>query len=69
MKQLTDPNKYLLIFGRARSTTLTAAKFHQMLSATEHTILNLQQLIRYKTEVMLPWEIFKKFLLSIHNPG
>ena len=27
-----------------------------MLSDTEHSILNLQQLIRYKTEVMLAWE-------------
>jgi hypothetical protein len=56
MEQLTEPHKAVLIFAPGRSTTLTAAKIHQMLSDTEHTILNLQQLIRYKTEVMLAWK-------------
>jgi energy-coupling factor transporter ATP-binding protein EcfA2 len=56
MKQLTEPHKAVLIFAPGSSTTLTAAKIHQMLSATKHTILNLQQLIRYKTEVMLAWK-------------
>jgi hypothetical protein len=55
MKQLTEPHNTILIFDPGRSTTLTATKIHQMLSATKHTILNLQQLIRYKTEVMFAW--------------
>jgi hypothetical protein len=52
MKQLTKSHKALLIFVAGSSTTLTAAKIHQMLSATKHVIMNLQQLIRYKIEVM-----------------
>jgi hypothetical protein len=55
MKPLTEPHNTVLIFYPGRSTTLTAAKIHQMLSATKHIILNLQQLIRYKTEVMFAW--------------
>ena len=57
MKQLTESQKVVLILAPGSSTTLTAAKIHQMLSDTEHSILNLQQLIRYKTEVMLAWKI------------
>jgi len=79
MKQLTEPNKAVLIFAPGSSTTLTVTKIHQMLSDTEHSILNLQQLIRYKTEVMLAWkskfdvllperqkstEIFQDFLIK-----
>jgi hypothetical protein len=56
IKQLTEPQKAVLIFAPGSSTTITAAKIHQMLSGAEHTILNLQQLIRYKTEVMLAWK-------------
>jgi len=56
IKQLTEPQNAVLIFAPGRSTTLTAAKIHQMLSAKEHIILNLQQLIRYKSEVMLAWK-------------
>ena len=56
MKHLTETHKVALIFAPGSSTTLTAAKIHQMLSDTEHIILNLQQLIRYKTEVMLAWK-------------
>jgi len=44
MKQLTEPHKAVLIVASGSSTTLTAAKIHQMLSDTEHTTLNLQQL-------------------------
>jgi ankyrin repeat protein len=55
MKELIEPNKALLIFAPGRSTTLTAAKIHQMLSATTHIILNLQQLVRYMPEVMFAW--------------
>jgi len=56
MKQLTKSHKALLIFTPGISTTITAAKVHQMLSDTEHIILNLQQMIRYKTDVMLSWK-------------
>ena len=56
MKQLTEPNKAVLIFAPGNSNSLTAAKIHQMLSDTEHVILNLQQLIRYKSEVILAWK-------------
>jgi hypothetical protein len=56
MKQLIQPHKAVLIFAPSRSTTLTAAKIHLMLSATTHIILNLQQLVRYKTDVMLAWK-------------
>jgi energy-coupling factor transporter ATP-binding protein EcfA2 len=56
MKQLTKNHKAVLIFAPGNSTTLTAAKIHQMFSNIEHIILNLQQLIRYKTEVMLAWK-------------
>ena len=55
MKQLIQSHNAVLIFAPGPSTTLTAAKIHQMLSATEHIILDLQQLIRYKTEAMLAW--------------
>ena len=53
IKQLTDPQEVVLIFAPGQSTTLTAAKIHQMLSATEHIILNLQQFARHKSVVML----------------
>jgi hypothetical protein len=56
MKQLLQTHKGVLIFAPGSSTTLTAVKIHQMLSDTEHITLNLQQLIRYKTEVMLAWK-------------
>jgi len=56
MKELTETHKAVLIFSPGISTTFTAAKIHQMLSDTEHIILNLQQLIPYKTEVMLAWK-------------
>jgi hypothetical protein len=55
MKQLTEPHKAVLIFAPGRSTTLTASKIQQMLSATKHTILNLQQFASHKYEVMLAW--------------
>ena len=56
MKLLTETHKAVLIFAPGSSTTLTAAKIHQMLSDTEQSIMNLQQLIRYKCEIMLGWE-------------
>jgi hypothetical protein len=56
MKQLTKSHKAVLIFASGTSTIITTAKIHQMLSATEHIILNLQQLIRYKSEVMFAWK-------------
>jgi hypothetical protein len=56
MKQLTETHKAVLIFAPGSSTNLTAPKIHQMLRDTEHIVLNLQQLIRYKTEVMLAWK-------------
>jgi len=56
MEQTTEPHKAILIFAPGRSTTITAAKINQMLSARKHVILNLQQLVRYKTEVMLAWK-------------
>jgi hypothetical protein len=56
MEQMIESHKAVLIFAPGRSTTLTAAKIHQMLSATKHIILNLQQMVRYKTEVMLAWK-------------
>ena len=56
MEQMIERHKALLIFAPGRSTTLTAAKIHQMLSATKHIILNWQQLVLYKTEVMLAWK-------------
>jgi hypothetical protein len=56
LKQLTGTHKAVLIFTPTISTTLTGAKIHQMLSNTEHIILNLQQMILYKTEVMLTWK-------------
>jgi hypothetical protein len=56
MKKITKPHKAVLIFAPGRLTTLTAAKIHQMLRATEHMIINLQQLVHYKTEVMLAWK-------------
>jgi len=56
MKQLTETNKAVLIFAPGRSTTPTAAKIHQMLSGTKHIVLNLQQLLRHKSEVMFAWK-------------
>jgi ankyrin repeat protein len=56
MKELIQPHKALLMFAPGRSTTLTAAKIHQMLSDTQHIILKLQQLVCYKSEVMLAWK-------------
>jgi hypothetical protein len=53
MQQLIEPNRAVLIFASGRSTTLTAATIYQTFSSTKHTVLNLQQLIRYKNEVML----------------
>jgi len=68
MKQLIEPHKAVLIFAPGRSTTLTAAKIHQMLSDTKHIILNLQQLIRYKTEVMLAWKcVFDVLVLESYS--
>jgi hypothetical protein len=61
MKQLTETHKAVLIFAPGRSTTLTTAKIHQILSDTEHIILNLKQLIRYKTEVILAWKSMSIF--------
>jgi hypothetical protein len=55
MKQLIKSHNAVPIFAPGPSTTLTAAKIHQMLSATEHITFDLQQLIRYKTEAMLAW--------------
>ena len=55
MEQMIESHKAVLIFAPGRSTTLTAAKIHQMLSATKYKILNLQQLNLYKNEVMLAW--------------
>jgi DNA-binding transcriptional regulator YhcF (GntR family) len=55
MKQLIQSHNTILIFAPGSSTSLTAAKIHQMLSATTQVILNLQQLIRFKFEVMLAW--------------
>jgi hypothetical protein len=57
VKQLIEPHKSLLIFAPGRSTTLTAVKIHQMLSTTKYIILNLQQFVRYKAEVILAWKI------------
>jgi len=56
VKQLTELNKAVLIFVPGLLTTPNAAKIHQMLSGTKHIILNLQQLIRYESEVMLAWK-------------
>jgi hypothetical protein len=56
MKQLIEPHRVVLIFAPGRSTTLTAVKIHQVLSVTKHLILNLQQLIHYKIDVMLAWK-------------
>ena len=56
MKQLINLHKAVLIFAPGRSTTLTAAKIHQVLGAGKHAILNLKQLIRYKPEVMMAWK-------------
>jgi hypothetical protein len=53
LKQLIQPHKTVLIFAPGSSTILTAGKIHHMLSATKHIILNLQQLIRFKIQVML----------------
>jgi len=56
MEQIIERHKAVLIFAPGRSTTLTAAKIHQILCDTKHTILNLQQLVRYKAEVILAWK-------------
>jgi ankyrin repeat protein len=56
MEQLTEHNRAVLIFAPGRSTNLTAAKIHQMLGATEHTVLKLQQFMRFKSDVMLAWK-------------
>jgi hypothetical protein len=56
MKQLTESNKAVLMFTPGRSTTLTTAKIHQMLGGAKHVILNLQQLLQYKPEVMFAWK-------------
>jgi nucleoside-triphosphatase THEP1 len=56
MKQLIEPHQALLIFAPGHTTTLTAAKIHQTLSATEHIMLNLKQLGCYKSEVMRAWK-------------
>ena len=53
MKQLIELHKAVLIFAPGRSTTLTAAKIHQVLSTTTRIILNLQQLLLYKSDVTL----------------
>jgi hypothetical protein len=49
MEQQTQYNKAVVLFAPGQSTTLTTAKVHQMLSTKEHIILNLRQVIRYKT--------------------
>ena len=70
MKQLIEPHKAVLMFASGRSNTLTAVKIHQMLSATEHIVLNLQQLIRYKTDVMLAWKrSFNVLVLESDSSG
>jgi hypothetical protein len=56
MKQLIQSHKAVLIFFPGSSNSLIVAKIHQMLRATKHIILNLQQPIRYKTEVILAWK-------------
>jgi len=56
IERITEPHKAVLIFTPGRTTTLTAAKIHQMLSATKHIILNLQQLVHYKSEIMVAWK-------------
>jgi Sec7-like guanine-nucleotide exchange factor len=63
IKQLIQSHMAVLIFAPGRSTTLIAAKIHQTLSATKHTVLNLHQPIRYKTEVMLLWKSMFDVLL------
>jgi hypothetical protein len=56
MKQLTEPHKAVLIFAPGRSTTLTAAKIHQMLNDTGHIIIKLQQMVGCKPEVIFAWK-------------
>jgi hypothetical protein len=56
MEQQTQYNKAILLVTPAQSTTLTTAKVHQMMSTKEHIILNLIQVIRYKTEVIVAWK-------------
>jgi hypothetical protein len=41
MKELMQSHKAVLIFAPGSSTTLTAAKINQLLSATKHVILTL----------------------------
>jgi KaiC/GvpD/RAD55 family RecA-like ATPase len=67
MKLLTEPHKAVLIFAPGRSTTLTAAKIHQKLNNTSH-ILNLQQLVLDKSEVMLAWQTMFDVLV-LENKG
>ena len=56
MEKLIKPHKAVLILAPGRTTTLTAAKIHQTLGATEHIILNLQQFVRCRSEVTLAWK-------------
>jgi len=56
MEKLIKPYKAVLIFAPGRTTTLTAAKIHQTLGATEHIILNLHQFGSYRSEVTLAWK-------------
>jgi hypothetical protein len=56
MKQLTEPYKALLIRVSEPQTTFTAAKIHQMLGDVQHVILKLEQLIKYKSEVIFAWK-------------
>jgi adenylate kinase len=55
-KQLIEPHKAVLIYAKGESTTVTAAKIHQTLRGTKHIMLKLQQLLLYKSEVILAWK-------------
>ena len=55
-KQLRESNKAVLIFAPGRSTTLTATKIRQMLNDTPHIILNVQELVLDKSDVMFAWK-------------
>ena len=63
LKQLLESHKAFLISAPGRSTKLTAAKVHQMLDKTKHIILNLQQLVHYKSAVVLSWEYLVEVLV------
>jgi hypothetical protein len=70
LKWQMQSHKPVLIFAPGRSTTLTAAKIHQMLGDTRHVILNLQQLIRSKPEVILAWKsVFHVLVIESDDPA